>query len=82
MLETSPIEACKAKVTESKVKISNLGLNYNEVLKIILQHFPKYDTLLGGELIKSVWQKRKADYDLTQILEQICTGKLKLKKTK
>ncbi len=79
MLETSPIDACKAKVTEAKLKIlSNYG--YTQVCQIILQHHPKYNTAEGGELIKAVWQKRKADYALTEILEQIANGKLKLKK--
>lgn len=80
MLETSPIEACKEKIKAAKMQLATLG--YTKVAQIILQNHPQYNTAEGGELIKSVWQLRKADYRLTEILEQIASGKLKLKKSK
>lgn len=80
MLETSPIEACKAKIKAAKMQLASIG--YIKVCQIILQNYPQYNTAEGGELIKSVWQLRKADYKLTEILEFIASGKIKLKKTK
>jgi hypothetical protein len=80
MLETSPIEACKAKIKVAKMKLATFG--YTMVTQIIVQNYPQYDTAEGGELIKSVWQLRKADYKLTEILELIASGKLKFKKVK
>jgi len=82
MLETSPIEAYKNRVTSAKLLIAQNGLAISTVKEIILQHNPEYNTAEGGELITSVWNKRKADVKLTEILEQIATGKLKLKKSK
>ncbi len=82
MLEKSPIDVCKQKVKEAKPVLSELGFGYAEVKTIILHHHAKYNTAEGGDLIKAVWQNRKADYDLTQIIESIATGKLKIKKSK
>ena len=82
MLETSPIEVYKQRATTAKIGIGICGIPYSDVKKIILQHYPEYNTAEGGDLITSVWNKRKADVKLTEILEQIATGKLKLSKTK
>lgn len=82
MLETSPIEVCKEKITAAKTKLASLSLDYAAVKEIILHHYPKYNIAEGGELIKAVWQKRKSDYDLTEIIGLISTGKLKIKKSK
>lgn len=82
MLETSPIEVYKNRVAKAKAALATNGTAISTVKEIILQLYPEYNTIEGGELINSVWTKRKADVKLTEVLEQIANGKLKLKKSK
>ena len=74
-LHTSPIKKLKDRVRKIKSKLSKIG--YQECLEIIFKNYKKYNTGEGGQLIKSVWDFRKADDELTEILEQIANNQLK-----
>lgn len=49
--------------------------------KILYSHFPELKTVQGRDLIDNVLQGLKSHIQLTEILEQIARGELKLKGT-
>ena len=74
-LHVSPIQKLKDRVKRIKPKLSKKG--YQACLEIIFKHYPQYNTHEGWQLLKSVWDVRKADDILTGILEEIANNKLK-----
>jgi len=72
-LRVDPGKACKDRVKKIKMY---LPISYKQ---IILENFPEYETEKGHNLITYVINLRAADLRLTEILEQIAAGKLKLK---
>ncbi len=74
-LHISPVQKLKDRVKKIKPKLSKKG--YQACLEIIFKHYPKYNSAEGWQLIKSVWDFRKADDALTTILEQIASNTLK-----
>ena len=74
-LHISPIQKLKDRVKKIKPKLTKKG--YQECLEVIFKHHKKYNTAEGWQLIKSVWDFRKADDELTDILEQIANNILK-----
>lgn len=78
----TPTQLCKDEAQEARTRIEKNGVKYNTVKQIILQHYPEYDTADGGERIKRVWHNLVADVILTEVLKQIASNKLKLKKSK
>ena len=71
-LKANPIQRCKDRV---RLTLERLPKNF---IDIIVKHYPKYNTIKGGILIRDVKYLRAADVDLTEIFENIANGKLTL----
>lgn len=72
-LRTDPNKAFKARVAKVAGKLPR---NYRD---IIYSNYPAYNTERGRKLIANVVDGRSPDMHLTEILEAIAAGKLKLK---
>lgn len=75
-LRVDPGEVYKKRVAKIREK---LPVVYR---KIIYQDYPQYNTAKGRKLINNVLDGRSADVNLTEILEKIVSGELKLNKHK
>ena len=69
----SPTAAYTARVKAIK---STLPKNYKDIL---YANHPEYNTHKGSVLVQNVVSLRSADIALTEILEKIASGELKLK---
>lgn len=66
----------KATVSRVQAVKSKLPKNFRQ---IILANYPEYNTATGAVLINNVVALRTAHIELTEILERIASGELKLK---
>ncbi len=65
------------KIYSKRIQVvkKKLPKNYKAVL---IQYHPEYNTIAGAALINNVITGRTADIKLTEILEQIASGELKI----
>lgn len=69
-LKRKPVQACKARVEAAK---PNLPEGW---VSILIRHYPEYDTIAGGHLLKNIIAGRSSDLIITEIIEKIANKEL------
>lgn len=76
VMETETLSPAQVYKNRVKAIADKLPDNYKQ---IVYSHYPQYNTPTGAQQLSNVKQLRSAHVQLTEILERIATGDLKLK---